>query len=304
VSVNGAEEDGVDNRVEAPLWAPDGGSSSTAPGDQAGETEASGSSEETEVADFSEPAPHVPSTPHMSQDAAGSGDPVLARTAGTVSASPLGSVAPVPGPTLASGTTSQGPALPAAMGAAAGAARGLAAKVSAPFSGLTKPKPKLRPKPKAAVRRPGSNGLAPRPQDLRPQVRITPGDPSGPQTRRAQLRLDRIEPASVMKFSFLLSIIGCVILFVAVAVLYFVLSKLGVFASIERTVGSVTYNKSNPLGANAASWFKASRVFDYTLLVGGVNVILMTALATIGAILYNLLTRLVGGIEVTLRESD
>jgi hypothetical protein len=183
-----------------------------------------------------------------------------------------------------------------------GAARGLAAKVSAPFSSLTKPRP--RPSAKTAQPRyPGGAAQKPRPP-ARPQPRLTPGIATGPQTRRAQLRLDRIEPWSVMKFSFLMSLLGWVVLFVAVSVLYFALSKLGVFTSIEHTVGLVTSNKSNPQGSNAASWFRASRVLGYTMLVGAVNVILMTALATIGAVVYNLVTMLTGGIEITLKESD
>jgi hypothetical protein len=147
---------------------------------------------------------------------------------------------------------------------------------------------------------------------MRPQVPVAgrqPGISYGPpaagqQARRAQLRLDRIEPWSVMKFSFLISIVGWVVLLVVVSVLYFALSKLGVFTSIEHTVGLVTTSKSNPGGSDAASWFKASRVLGYTMLVGAVNVILMTAVATIGAVLYNLVTMLAGGIEVTLKESD
>jgi hypothetical protein len=115
--------------------------------------------------------------------------------------------------------------------------------------------------------------------------------------------VSRIEPWSVMKFSFMISLVGWVILFVAVAIMYFVLSKLGVFHSIENTVGLVTASKAHA-GANAASWFSASRVLGYTMLVGAVNVILITALATVGAVLYNLVTMLAGGIEVTLKESD
>jgi hypothetical protein len=191
----------------------------------------------------------------------------------------------------------------AAAAGAVGAARGLAAKVTAPFASLTKPKPK--PSGKTTQARPGGNGLQPRPQGSgRPQPRITPGMATGPQTRRAQLRLDRVEPWSVMKFSFLMSLLGWVVLFVVVSVLYFALSKLGVFTSIEHTVGLVTANKSNPVGSNATSWFRASRVLGYTMLVGAVNVILITALATIGAVVYNLVTMLTGGVEITLKESD
>jgi Transmembrane domain of unknown function (DUF3566) len=192
----------------------------------------------------------------------------------------------------------------AAVTGAASSARGLAAKVGASFSGVTKnasrPRPKAPPRaPAASIRRPAGpgTGLPPRaPQAGRPQQ-------GGVQTRRALLSLERIEPVSVMKFSFLISLVGWVIMFVAVAVVYFALSKLGVFAKIEDTVGLVTYNKDHP-GTNAASWFKASRVLEYTALVCTFNAILFTALATVGAALYNVVTTLTGGIEVTLKESD
>jgi len=106
-----------------------------------------------------------------------------------------------------------------------------------------------------------------------------------------------------MKFSFLISLIAFVVLVVGVSALYFALSRLGVFSSIEHTIGLVTTSKSRP-GSDASNWFKASRVIGYTMLVGAVNVFLITALATIGAVLYNLVTLLTGGVEVTLRESD
>jgi hypothetical protein len=122
-------------------------------------------------------------------------------------------------------------------------------------------------------------------------------------SRKAQLAVSRIEPWSVMKFSFMISLVGWVILFVAVAIMYFVVEKLGVFTSIEHTVGLVTSTKGKS-GTNAASWFAASRVLGYTMLVGAVNVVLITALATIGAVLYNLVTIVAGGIEVTLKEAE
>jgi Transmembrane domain of unknown function (DUF3566) len=106
-----------------------------------------------------------------------------------------------------------------------------------------------------------------------------------------------------MKFSFLMSLVGWVVLFVAVAVVYFALSKLGVFHEIEQTYALITYNKDHP-GSNLDAWFGASRVMEYTAIVCTVNVFLFTALATVGAALYNLVTHLTGGIEVTLKETD
>jgi hypothetical protein len=171
-----------------------------------------------------------------------------------------------------------------------------APQAPAGFPAAPAPARPTQPRPGKA-RRPQGGSTAARPG---PGIAQAAGSAS---TRKAQLTVSRVEPWSVMKFSFMISLVGWVILFVAVAILYFVLSKLGVFHSIERTVGEVTASKARA-GTDAASWFAASRVLGYTMLVGAVNVILITALATVGAVLYNLVTMLAGGIEVTLKETD
>jgi hypothetical protein len=132
------------------------------------------------------------------------------------------------------------------------------------------------------------------------------GAKAGGQTpaRRADLVISRLEPWSVMKFSFLMSLVAWVVLFVAVAFLYFVLSSLGVFTSIEHTLGSVTSSSGSSGGSSISHWFAASRILGYTMLLGAVNIVLITALSTIGSMIYNLVTHLGGGIEVTLRETD
>src|SRR5439155_7248105 len=117
--------------------------------------------------------------------------------------------------------------------------------------------------------------------------------------RHANLVIARLEPWSVMKFSFLISLVAWVILFVAVTLLYYALSGLGVFAAIQRTLESVTSGQQSP-GVSLAAWTSASRVLGYTMLIGAVDIILITALSTIGAVIYNLVTHLGGGIEITL----
>jgi hypothetical protein len=121
--------------------------------------------------------------------------------------------------------------------------------------------------------------------------------------RQAHLTISRVEPWSVMKFSFVVSLVAFVILFVAVSVLYGALSGLGVFDSLQRVVSSVTSSQGST-GVNAKAWFSASRVLGYTALLGSLNIVLITAMSTIGSVVYNLTSRLVGGVEVTLRETD
>jgi hypothetical protein len=136
----------------------------------------------------------------------------------------------------------------------------------------------------------------------RPKARTGAGAGGG-QGRRADLVVARLEPWSVMKFSFLISLVAWVMLFVAVAVLYFALSSLGVFDSVQRTLTSVT-SSSGSAGVSMSKWFSASRILGYTMLIGAVNIVLITALSTVGAMVYNLVTHMGGGIEVTLRETD
>jgi hypothetical protein len=121
--------------------------------------------------------------------------------------------------------------------------------------------------------------------------------------RQAQLTLSRVEPWSVTKFSFVVSVVAFIVLFVAVALLYMVLSSLGVFDSLQHTVNNLTSAK-NQAGTNVSSWFSASRVLGYTAMLGVLNIILITAISTIGAVIYNLIAQTIGGIEVTLRELD
>jgi Transmembrane domain of unknown function (DUF3566) len=121
--------------------------------------------------------------------------------------------------------------------------------------------------------------------------------------RQAHLTIARVEPWSVMKFSFVVSLVAFVILFVAVSVLYGTLSALGVFTSLQHVVQSVTSSQDSS-GVNAAKWFTASRVLSYTAILGAVNIVLITAMSTIGAVIYNLTSRLIGGVEVTLRETE
>ena len=122
-------------------------------------------------------------------------------------------------------------------------------------------------------------------------------------SRQAHLTVARVEPWSVMKFSFVVSLVAFVILFVAVSVLYGTLSALGVFTSLQHVVASVTSSQDSN-GVNAAKWFTASRILSYTALLGALNIVLITAMATIGAVIYNLTSRLIGGVEVTLRETE
>jgi hypothetical protein len=127
--------------------------------------------------------------------------------------------------------------------------------------------------------------------------------PAKRSARQAHLTIARVDAWSVMKFSFVVSLVAFVILFVAVSVIYGTLSALGVFTSLQHVVQSVTSSQDST-GVNAAKWFTESRILSYTALLGALNIVLITAMCTIGAVVYNLTSRLIGGVEVTLRETE
>jgi Transmembrane domain of unknown function (DUF3566) len=122
-------------------------------------------------------------------------------------------------------------------------------------------------------------------------------------TRKARLRLVHLDPWSVMKTSFLLSIAFGIVTVVAVAVVWSVLGAAGVWDSINQTVSDV-------LGGDQAQNFDVknyvgtSRVLGFTMIVAVVDVVLITAISTLGAFLYNLAAALLGGVEVTLAEDE
>jgi hypothetical protein len=124
-------------------------------------------------------------------------------------------------------------------------------------------------------------------------------------TRRARLVVRRIDPWSVLKFSLLFSLCLLVVFVVAVAALYFALQALGVFDSVNQFVRDLT--QANAGGTSTGGFdvtFSATRVIGGAAVIGLINVVIITAISTLGAFLYNLCSDIVGGIEVTLAERE
>lgn len=123
--------------------------------------------------------------------------------------------------------------------------------------------------------------------------------------RRARLNLKRIDPWSVMKFAFAVSIVLFIVVVVATSVLYLALDAMGVWAEINKSLGELV-NASGGTDASASGGFRVTAwgVIGTSMLIGAVNVVLFTALATLGAFIYNVCADLVGGVELTLAERD
>lgn len=119
--------------------------------------------------------------------------------------------------------------------------------------------------------------------------------------RRARVSVTRVDPWSVMKLSFILTVSLAVVSLVATSILYWVLSASGVFDQLQSTILSVTGPDTSFRLVNFVSY---GRVLAVTTIIAIIDIILLTALATLGAFLFNLTTGLVGGVDVVLTESD
>jgi hypothetical protein len=117
---------------------------------------------------------------------------------------------------------------------------------------------------------------------------------------RASMQIRRIDPWSMLKVSLLLSVALFFVWMIAVAFLYLVLGGMGVWAKLNSNVGDLLNNTSGSSGELVSS----GTIFGGAVLIGLVNIVLLTAMATIAAFVYNLTTDLIGGIEVTLADRD
>lgn len=124
--------------------------------------------------------------------------------------------------------------------------------------------------------------------------------PAGP--RRARLLLTRVDPWSVMKSAFMLSVSIAIVTLVAVALLWWSLDVTGVFAAIGRTIDDVAGSGSTAFDFLSLVGF--SRVMGVALVLAAVEIVLVSALSTLFAFLYNLSVGLTGGLEVTLSEDS
>ncbi len=127
------------------------------------------------------------------------------------------------------------------------------------------------------------------------------GAKPAPAPRKVRLSLTQVDPWSVMKISFVLSIAIGIITLVAVWLLWLLLAGGEVFVSVDRTVGDITGSGSS---ISVVDLFSLRRVMGIAMMLGVIQIVLITALATLAAFLYNLAAGMVGGLDVTLAEDS
>jgi hypothetical protein len=120
-------------------------------------------------------------------------------------------------------------------------------------------------------------------------------------SRRTRVTVRRFGLPSVFKFAIIFSFCAMVILWLALMLIYFMLSAAGVIATVSYQVGCVV---NTPIGTKtcAGVGIDAVRLFTWLFGAGIVMAIAASLFLTFTALIYNLIADIVGGVEVVLAE--
>jgi hypothetical protein len=139
--------------------------------------------------------------------------------------------------------------------------------------------------------RKGTNGVGSRrPAPDAPSVAV-------PKARRMKLSLTKVDPWSVAKVSFLLSIAFGIIQIIAVSILWWLLSAVGLFDKLNTVISSTGLSSST---VDVNSFLGYGQVISWVTIFAVFTVLLIVILATVSAFLYNVVSSLVGGVHLTL----
>jgi hypothetical protein len=116
-----------------------------------------------------------------------------------------------------------------------------------------------------------------------------------PATRRVRVVIRKVNPWSVLRLSLIFYFCLMLVVLVGLGILYAVLNSLGILDTTEQLLSEVGFG-------DGTFEFDVGYIFRTLFLIGIISTVLWAALTVFVAFLYNLISDLVGGIEVTLTE--
>lgn len=175
---------------------------------------------------------------------------------------------------------------------------GASRPAGAPQRPGTAQRPSGAPRPAGQQQRPA--GSAPRPagapNGARPQQLVRPVPKA--KVRKARLLISKVDAWSVLKMAFLLSVALGIVTVVGSVIFWTVLDLTGIFATVNAVLADVIGTSDLDLTKIAS----LGQVASFATILAVVNVVLLTVLSMLAAVLYNLASTLVGGIGVTLTD--
>jgi hypothetical protein len=158
--------------------------------------------------------------------------------------------------------------------------------------------PRPRPHQGRPTARPQPGGRPATSRQAQPLVRPTPKA----KVRKARLLVSKVDPWSVLKMSFLLSVALGIMLVVCAVTLWSMMDLTGVFDRVNDLAGQVLGGNGDAGGFQLQELVTVGQVASFATIIAVVNVVLLTVLSMLAAVLYNLSASLVGGIGVTLTD--
>lgn len=153
-------------------------------------------------------------------------------------------------------------------------------------------------RPAPAGGRPAANRPAPGSRPGANQEKLVRPAPKA-KVRRARLLVSKVEPFSVLKLAFLLSVAFGVLTVVAAVAFWAVLDLTGTFDSFNQLMREAIGAESN---FDLRDAFSLGQVASYATILSVVNVVVISVISMLGAVLYNIAASLVGGVGVTLTD--
>lgn len=116
--------------------------------------------------------------------------------------------------------------------------------------------------------------------------------------RRVKMTIQKVEPLSILKIGFLLSVAMGIMIVVAMLLLWLVLDAMHVFAQLNDLFETLNSEQLLQL----AAYLGFGRWMSFAVIIAIIDIVLMTALFAVGALVYNFIAALVGGLHITVTD--
>jgi hypothetical protein len=127
--------------------------------------------------------------------------------------------------------------------------------------------------------------------------------------RRTRVEVRRVGPLSVLKFSLIFYFCVFLVIYLALAIIWAILSASGVVDSLEKLLGTIfpsgsgiSPTKQISTGRPQPIAIDTGQVFTWLFFAGCVGVAIWSLINVFVAVMYNLISDIVGGVEVTLAD--
>ncbi len=109
-----------------------------------------------------------------------------------------------------------------------------------------------------------------------------------------RLRLVYVDWTSAMKMGFLVGIVQAVVLVVATAILHVIFVQTGIFSAANAIIGSVV----GGTGFDVNTVLSLGQSLAFAAVIAILNLVVLTVMGAIVAIIYNVIAKMTGGIRV------